>query len=195
MKKLIALTTALGLTAIGGWVMLGPTNGESQVSIDISTVEALKLGDMRKLRFHPAPVAASDVAFLAEDGADATLEMYKGKIIVLNFWATWCAPCRKEMPHLRDLQAELGDEHFQVVTIATGRNDPMGMKEFLDSVNVTNLPLHRDPTSALARDMGVLGLPITVILDRSGMEIARLQGDADWASESAKNIVRALLEM
>ena len=87
----------------------------------------------------------------------------------------------------------VSNDDFAVVTIATGRNDEMGMKEFLDSVNVTNLPLHRDPTSALARDMGVLGLPITVILDPQGNEIARLQGDAHWDSESAKAIVAALI--
>ena len=95
---------------------------------------------------------------------------------------------------LSALQDELGGDTFEVVTIATGRNAPPAMKKFFDEIGVTNLPLHRDPNSALARDMAVLGLPITVILDPSGNEIARLQGDADWNSDSARAILRTLLD-
>jgi hypothetical protein len=80
------------------------------------------------------------------------------------------------------------------VTIATGRNPPPAMKKFFDEIGVTNLPLHRDPKSALAREMGVFGLPITVILDPDGHELARLTGDADWDSDSAQAIIRALVE-
>ncbi|MEO0357975.1 MAG: TlpA disulfide reductase family protein [Pseudomonadota bacterium] len=98
------------------------------------------------------------------------------------------------MPHLRDLQAAFQGSDFEVLTIATGRNDPMGMRQFLESIDVDNLPLHRDPRSALARDMAVLGLPVTVVLDRDGTEIARMQGDANWAGESAFAIVQALID-
>ena len=87
----------------------------------------------------------------------------------------------------------MGGEDFEVVTIATGRNDPVGMAQFFAETGVDNLSLHRDPQQRLAREMGVLGLPITVILNPDGMEIARLQGDADWASESARAIVAALV--
>lgn len=156
-------------------------------------VAALREGDMRKLNFHAEPVAAGVEAFETIDGAAMTLADYEGKHVVLNFWATWCAPCRKEMPTLAALQAAMGGEDFEVVTIATGRNDPVGMQQFFDEIGVDNLPLHRDPQQRLAREMGVLGLPITVILDPEGMEIARLQGDADWSSESAMAIVAALV--
>jgi hypothetical protein len=95
------------------------------------------------------------------------------------------------MPTLSGLQEALGAEDFAVVTIATGRNPPPAMKKFFDDIGVENLPLHRDPKSALARAMGVFGLPITVLLDPQGREIARLQGDADWNSDSARAIISA----
>lgn len=160
---------------------------------DMSAIEALREDDMRKLVFHAAPEATSDVAFLHEDGSEITLADFAGKITVLNFWATWCAPCRAEMPGLSTLEASLGGDDFQVVTVATGRNPRPAMERFFAEIEVDNLPLHADPKQALARSMGVLGLPITVILDRNGMEIARLQGDAHWDSDSAKAIVTALV--
>ena len=153
----------------------------------------LRDGDMRKLAFHSTPIPSSDVGFVAEDGTDMTLAAYEGKHIVLNFWATWCAPCRAEMPHLAALQSSFESDTFEVVTIATGRNPRPAMEEFFDDIEVDNLPLHTDARSNLARSMGVLGLPVTVILDPEGNEIARLQGDADWNSDSAQAIISALI--
>lgn len=95
---------------------------------------------------------------------------------------------------LSALQAELGSDSFAVVTLATGRNAPPAMKKFFEEIGVDNLPLHRDPKMQVSRGMGVLGLPVTVILNPEGQEIARLQGDADWSSDSAKAILTALAE-
>ena len=95
---------------------------------------------------------------------------------------------------LAELQAELGGEDFEVVTIATGRNAPVAMQKFFEEIGVDNLPLHTDAKMGLARSMGVLGLPVTLIMDREGNEIARLQGDAEWNSDSAKAILRHLIE-
>jgi len=112
---------------------------------------------------------------------------------VLNFWATGCAPCRKEMPTLDALQADLGSDAFEVVVIATGRNSVDGIRKFFDETGVENLEIYLDPRQTLAREMAVLGLPITVVLNPEGQEIARLQGDADWNSESAQAIFRAMM--
>ncbi len=157
-------------------------------------IAALREGDMRKLIVHSAPVAGSDVPFTAEDGSEMTLAAYEGKYVVLNFWATWCAPCRKEMPMLSAMQAELGGDTFEVVTIATGRNPRPAMERFFAEIEVDNLPLHTDARQSLARSLGILGLPITLILNPEGQEIARLQGDADWSSDSAYAIIEALLD-
>jgi thiol-disulfide isomerase/thioredoxin len=162
-------------------------------SADIETANALREGNMKKLVFHPEALNTSSSAFVHEDGGEGTLEDYKGKYILLNFWATWCAPCRHEMPMLSDLQTELGGEKFEVVTLATGRNMPPAMAKFLDEIGVDNLPQHRDPKQKVARDMKVFGLPTTMIIDPEGQEIARLRGDADWSSDSAKAVLNALI--
>lgn len=160
---------------------------------DVMAAAAAREGDMMKLRFHEAPKTHPFVRFETIEGEKISLADYAGKVTVVNFWATWCGPCRKEMPMLSDLQTQLGGEHFDVVTIATGRNPPPAMKRFLDKIEVSNLPLHRDPSKAVADSLGVIGLPTTIIFDTEGREIARMQGDADWASESALAVIRALL--
>ncbi len=160
---------------------------------DMSQLEALREGSMKKLLFSE-PATVSEVSFTHADGGEFTLDGFQGKYVLVNFWATWCAPCRKEMPMLSELQTEFGGEDFEVVTIATGRNDLAGIKRFLDEIDVDNLPLYLDPKQKLARDMAVLGLPITLILDREGREIARMRGDAEWNSDSAKAIISTLIQ-
>lgn len=182
MKKLIA---ALYLACLAG---------ASPALSDVDAAIAAREGDMQKLVFHETPQEVTDVAFDLADGAgQGTFADYRGRVMLVNFWATWCAPCRKEMPMLAELQTEFGGEHFEVLTIATGRNSAKGIVKFFDEIGVDNLPRHQDPKQQVAAQMGVFGLPITVILDAEGREIARLRGDADWASDSAKAVIRALL--
>ncbi|MEH6674386.1 MAG: TlpA disulfide reductase family protein [Sulfitobacter sp.] len=183
MKKIML---ALVYTALA----LGANPSFAQ-SADIKT---LRDGDMKKLVVHGSPVATSSVAFqLEDDGGETTLEAWQGKYVLVNFWATWCAPCRKEMPQLNALQKEFGGDDFEVLTIATGRNTPDGIKRFFEDAGVDSLPRHQDPKQALASQMGIFGLPITVVMDPEGREIARLRGDADWSSDSVKAIVQALI--
>ncbi|UWR68896.1 TlpA family protein disulfide reductase [Phaeobacter inhibens] len=164
------------------------------LAADPAVLADMRQGDMKKLVLHSTPKPVSSAEFQLADGAGtATLGDYKGKIVLLNFWATWCAPCRKEMPQLSELQEEFGGDDFEVLTLATGRNSPVGIQKFFDDTGITNLPRHQDPRQAVAREMAVLGLPITVLLNREGEEIARLRGDAEWNSDSAKTIIRALI--
>ncbi|WP_108484859.1 TlpA family protein disulfide reductase [Oceaniglobus ichthyenteri] len=160
---------------------------------DLETLNGLRDGDMKKLNFHSDAKDVSQAVFTAPDGTEYTLADWQGKIVLLNFWATWCAPCRHEMPALDALQGELGGDAFEVVTLATGRNAVPGIERFFEEVNIQHLPILLDPKQAVAREMAVLGLPITVILNREGQEIARLRGDAEWNSDSAKAILRALI--
>ena len=187
MRKLLL---ALVYTALA----LGANTATAQAP-EISEIAALRTGSMKKLNFHAKPVPVSKSKFFLEDNTGtATLADYRGKYILLNFWATWCAPCRREMPMLAELQAEFGGDRFEVLTLATGRNTPNGIRKFFDEVGITNLPRHTDPKQAVARDMSIFGLPITIILDPRGREIARLRGDAEWNSDSAKAIIAALLK-
>jgi len=159
----------------------------------VAAADALREGDMRKLGFHSEARAVPDAGLIALDDSPRSLAEYKGKWVVLNFWATWCAPCRKEMPSLDRLQAELGGPDFTVVTVATGRNAVPSIEKFFAEAGVHNLPALRDPNSALARSMGVMGLPLTVILNPEGQEVARLIGDAEWDSADAKAVLAALM--
>ncbi|WP_170772583.1 TlpA disulfide reductase family protein [Ruegeria lacuscaerulensis] len=180
--RLIPLYMALALGA------------NAALAADIETLKLLREGTLKRLILHKEPKPKAAVEFqLEDDGGTATLADYKGKYVLVNFWATWCAPCRKEMPQIAELQEEFGGDKFEVVTLATGRNSPAGIKKFFDETGIDNLPRHQDPGSAVAREFGVIALPITVILDPNGDEIARLIGDAEWNSDSAKAIVGALV--
>ena len=150
-------------------------------------------GSMRGLVIHDAPVATSSLPYVRADETQGALADYAGQYVVLNFWATWCAPCREEMPSLQNLQSALGGEEFTVVTLATGRNPPQAIRRFFEEIGVTTLPQYRDINQQIAREMGVFGLPITVILNPEGREIARLRGDAHWDSPEALALIAALI--
>ncbi|MEE4188964.1 MAG: TlpA disulfide reductase family protein [Roseobacter sp.] len=188
MKKLVA---ALVYTALS----LGAIATAPVAHADLAAAEAMRDGDMKKLVFSSSPKPVSDAAFmLADNAGEDTLESYRGKYVLLNFWATWCDPCRVEMPHLSELQSEFGGDDFEVLTIATGRNSPVGIVKFFEEIGVDNLPRHQDPRQALASQMAIFGLPITVLIDPDGREIARLRGEADWASDNAKAIIATILD-
>ena len=154
-------------------------------------VKALLDGDMKKLMVLDAPVAVPEAVLLDAEEGEHRLSDYRGKWVVLNFWATWCAPCRREMPSLERLQAAMPE--LAVVPVATGRNAVEGIKRFFEEAGVKTLPILRDPQSQLAHALGVMGLPVTVILNPEGQEVARLIGDAEWDSDSAKAVLGALM--
>nr|WP_245904320.1 TlpA disulfide reductase family protein [Roseicyclus mahoneyensis] len=156
-------------------------------------LSAYLTGEMRGLVIHATPVAASSLPYLHVDETEGTLSDYAGRYVVLNFWATWCAPCREEMPSLQNLQNALGGEDFAVVTLATGRNPPQAIRRFFEEIGVETLTQYRDINQQIAREMGVFGLPITVILNPEGQEVARLRGDAHWDSPEALALIEALM--
>ena len=109
---------------------------------------------------------------------------------MVNFWATWCAPCRVEMPSLSSAQKKLGSERFKVITIATGRNSVENINRFFQETKINNLTKFIDQRQILSRDMGIIGLPTTILINPSGNEVARLLGDANWESEEALEVFR-----
>jgi thiol-disulfide isomerase/thioredoxin len=152
---------------------------------------ALVTGEMAKLIVvEPKALPTVGLVDLADQAAG--LETYKGRWLVLNLWATWCVPCREEMPALDKLALENPD--MAVVAVATGPNPVPAIKSFLDKAGVKSLTVLRDPAQELAHQMGVLGLPVTVIVNPDGMEVARLIGGADWSSAEAKAVFAALAQ-
>ena len=197
MSRSALIYTALAAIAIVGVAFIALRDPAAPVPKQLenaSALEQLREGSMKKLIFHSTPKPAGEAQYVTEEGGAASLADHKGRYVLVNFWATWCAPCRKEMPGLEALQKEFGGDAFEVLTIATGRNPEPAIKRFFAETGITALPLHRDPQQKLARQMGVLGLPVTVLLDPSGVEIARLTGDAEWDSDSARAILSKLLE-
>ena len=185
--------TLLYTALAAGAIFVGLTFFDNEPQANFSTIEELREGDMKKLNF-TAPQPFVETAFLDEDGQPMTFEAFKGQYTVVNFWATWCAPCRKEMPTLEALDKAFEGKGLDVVTIATGRNPAPAIDKFFTDIGVENLTKYLDPKQALARDMAVLGLPATVILNRDAQEIARLTGDADWDAPEAIAILTALVE-
>lgn len=178
---------ALGANASGGLPALaGPAPDAGQLA-------ALREGDMKKLEVHAEPKAVPDIAFKDADGKEHRISDYRGKYLVVNFWATWCAPCRKEMPTLDRLQAEMGGDDLQVLPIATIRNTLPAVKRFFAEDGIKALPILIDPQAELAHRMGVMGLPVTVIVNPEGQEIGRLIGEADWSGDDARAVLGALI--
>ncbi len=173
-------------------LMLGANAAATGVMADVASARPLATGEMEKLVFGEAPRALPEVQLLDDMDVAKSLQPYAGKWMVLNFWATWCAPCRKEMPSLERLQAAMPG--IAVVPVATGRNTVEGIRRFFAEAGVTSLPLLRDPQSDLARQMGVLGLPVTVIVSPAGEEVARLIGGAEWDSPEALAVLAALMD-
>ena len=154
-----------------------------------------KFGDMKKMTIASNPTSAPKTIFFDDDGKELTLNDFKGRLTLVNFWATWCAPCRKEMPSLEVLSNQLGGDTFQVLTIATMRSSEEAVNKFFNDNNISGLPKFRDPKGHLARASGVAALPLTMLLDRKGNEISRLIGDADWSQDETIEFIKKALEI
>lgn len=157
---------------------------------DVGHLMSLAEGDLAKIRFHMTPQEIQAPQFYDAAGNPRSLDDYRGKYVLLNFWALWCAPCREEMPALDRLDAAIGG-NFEVVTVATGRNSKAAVDKFFVEENLKNLPKLYDKSFALAQSMGVLGLPGSVFIDPNGNEVARVQGELVWDSPEAKTLIRA----
>lgn len=139
---------------------------------------------------HEKPRQIADVAFVDGDGRQMTLGEFRGRFILLNLWATWCAPCRIEMPTLDRLRENHGDARFDVLALSIDRAGVSVVRRFYEQIGVRSLAIHIDPSARAARSLGVLGLPTTLLLDPQGREVGRLVGPAEWDSPE---MVRFLL--
>ncbi len=158
-------------------------------SADVGRLVALAEGELGRIQFHAEPRPLQLSAFEDENGAPATLDAYRGKHVLLNFWALWCAPCVKEMPALNRLDGAIGDG-FEVVTLATGRNARPAVDVFFAEKQLDNLPKLFDPKMQIAREVGVPGLPVSIFINPEGQEIGRAVGDYEWDSPAAQALIR-----
>ena len=153
----------------------------------------LSVGHMTAFVFRKTPEPLPATAFMDASGKERSISDWRGKVVLLNLWATWCAPCRKEMPSLDRLQAELGSDKFDVVAVSVDKTGVEGAKKFLDQIKVEKLGVYADPSIKLGTALKAIGMPSTVLVDREGREIGRLVGPAEWDSDEAKQLIQAAL--
>jgi thiol-disulfide isomerase/thioredoxin len=153
----------------------------------------LSTGAMTTFVFKETPAPLADVGFLDGKGVPVSLKNWRGKVVLLNLWATWCAPCREEMPALDRLQEALGSDKFQVVALAVDKAGLEGARKFLRETKAEGLKLFADPTARVGTQLKVIGMPTTILIDGLGREIGRLVGPAAWDSAEAKRLIEAFL--
>ncbi|WP_159710692.1 TlpA family protein disulfide reductase [Geminicoccus flavidas] len=147
--------------------------------------------DFRRL---PEPAALPQIKYLDESGNETDLAALEGRVVVLNLWATWCAPCRTEMPSLDRLQAKYPKEEVVVLALAVDRAAREKVDQFMDEVGATALVVGHDQTAKAARLLNAPGLPATLVIDREGREVGRLLGIAEWDGPEATALVDELLQ-
>lgn len=155
---------------------------------------ASKPGAMAAFVTRKAPEALTDITFTDGAGNPLKLSDFKGRTVLLNIWATWCAPCREEMPALDRLQKTLGSDKFEVVALSIDRQGIDASRKFLTEVKASNLKLYVDPTAKQGTALKLVGMPTTILINRDGLEIGRLAGPAEWDSEDAKTLIEAAMK-
>jgi len=208
-KKRLAVIVVGGIAgvAVGLAGVYGIARLTRNVGVDAACAPATEIarrigplarGEVAALTVAAAPRRLPDLAFQDSTGKTRTLADWRGRTVLLNLWATWCVPCRKEMPLLDALQEKLGGPDFEVVAVNTDTRDPDKPKAWLKEVGVTRLAYYADPSGKLFQDLKtagkVLGLPTTLLIDAAGCELGIIAGPAEWASDDALNLVRAALQ-
>lgn len=160
--------------------------------ITVSTI-AIAQDAPRKFVLHDAPKPLPDISFQDGNGKARSLHDFRGKFVLLNIWATWCAPCRKEMPTLDRLQAAIGGPDFEVAALSIDRAGLDVVAKFYRDLSVENLAMYIDSAGKAAATLGAVGLPTTLLIDRDGSEIGRLVGPAEWDAPEMMAFIRSRL--
>jgi thiol-disulfide isomerase/thioredoxin len=199
-RLLIVVAAAAALAALAGAVYVigrGSGNlaaGACSSSVELaSTLDGLNTGAVAAFVPQKTPVSVAQLGFDDDDGKRRTLSDWAQKIVLLNLWATWCVPCREEMPHLQALQKEMGGDGFEVVPVSVDLGTADKPKAFYAENRLDGLGFFHDGTlgifNALKKESLAFGMPVTLLVDREGCVLGSLNGPADWASPEAKALV------
>lgn len=154
-------------------------------------------GEVAAVKVATSPLKLPDITFHDASGRPVTLGDFKGRTILLNLWATWCVPCRTEMPTLDALEQKLGGPDFQVVAVNIDTRDPDKPKAFLNEIGIKNLTYYADGNAKSFQDLKAIGrafgMPTTLLVDGQGCEIGTIAGPAEWASDDAVKLIKAAL--
>jgi thiol-disulfide isomerase/thioredoxin len=197
----VVIGAAIGLGGIYGFGALRQ-NASGDPACRAAVVIARRIaplaqGEVAALTMAATPLRLPDLTFADADGQAKKLSDWRGRTVLVNLWATWCVPCRKEMPALEALQTKLGGANFEVVAINIDTRDPDKPKNFLKAANLTRLGYFSDQKAKVFQDLkGIgraLGMPTSVLVDGQGCEIATIAGPAEWGSEDAVKLIKAAL--
>jgi thiol-disulfide isomerase/thioredoxin len=182
-----------------GRLRSNPADAACRGAVDTAArVAPLVHGEVAALALAQTPFRVPDLAFKDAHGGDRTLADWRGHTILLNLWATWCVPCRREMPALDALQADLGGPKFQVVAVNIDQRDPQKPLNFLKQVGVTHLAYYSDDSAqvfeALKTAGKAFGMPTTLVIDPKGCEIGDMAGPAEWSSDDGVKLMRAIIQ-
>jgi thiol-disulfide isomerase/thioredoxin len=187
-----------GVYGIGGLRRNASGDPACRGAVDLaSKIAPLAHGEVAALTMAAAPLRLPDLAFEDADGKPKKLSDWRGRTVLVNLWATWCVPCRKEMPALESLQTRLGGPNFEVVAINIDTRDPEKPKKFLKEADLTRLGYYSDKNAKVFQDLKAigraLGMPTSVLVDSQGCEIATIAGPAEWGSDDALTLVKAAM--
>ena len=185
MKKLLPILLLIAAAGFSLYWFQGPARKVSDAAPASAMAAFIK---------HQTPKDIAAFSFADGTGAVKDLSAWKSRVVLLNLWATWCAPCRKEMPELSKLQKIMGSADFEVVALSEDLKGAEASAIFLKDIGANNLALYVDPKATALAAIQSVGLPTTLLIDRNGKEVGRLLGPADWASEDAQKLVKAALE-
>src|SRR5512135_3216492 len=185
-----------GVYGLGGLKRNAAGNSACASAVNLSRkISPLAQGEVAALTMATAPLKLPNLTFLDTDGKPKKLSDWRGHTVLVNLWATWCVPCRREMPALDRLQAKLGGKDFQVVAINIDTRDPEKPKNFLKEARLTSLDYFSDEKAKVFQDLKsigrALGMPTSVLVDGHGCEIATIAGPAEWDSDDAIKLVTA----
>lgn len=157
----------------------------------------LARGEVAAFKVNQVPALAANLAFKGPDGRDLTLADFRGKAVLLNLWATWCAPCRHEMPALDRLQQQLGGPSFEVVAVNIDTRNPERAGNWLRETGIRHMANYSDHSAKIFQDLKAagraFGMPTTLLIDARGCELGYIAGPAEWASDDAVKLIRAAL--
>jgi thiol-disulfide isomerase/thioredoxin len=192
---------ALGVAAVYGIAGYGGNGGDSACAPALATakrIAPLAHGEVAAVSVADTGLRLPALAFKDANGAEKSLADWKGRTVLLNLWATWCVPCRKEMPALAALQQKLGGQDFEVVAVNIDTRDPDKPKAWLEQAGVTGLTYYADASAHVFQELKAVGkavgMPTSLLVDGAGCEIASLSGPAEWASSDALALVQAALQ-
>ena len=199
-SRFFTLSRLIRLMVFGGVVAMFVVIVQSCTSAQNNTTNPSEYGlaqyskgSLKRLEVRAAPPQQPRLTFTGPGGREMTLSDYKGKVVLLNVWATWCAPCIIEMPMLNELQGTRGGDDFEVVTVSIDRIAEDAQKFLNENTLSSLLPWH-DSSYALPAKVGAHGLPVSIFYDRQGLEIARVSGEVDWTSREANALIDQLLK-